>query len=183
MREEGVLRAACRIAEEQYWQDYFAGIDAEPETTLPKETETRIWTACGFLNSENGCANTETTELKVSHPGKMLKAMLIVALLALLASAVSASEAAPTVAPRDLAIPATNEIIEISPSELSSAWTKARATNGAYGYVREAELVAFSPSSPGDTNWQSHAWGKTKKRKINVYAADGVTVVGTYRVG
>lgn len=183
MREAGVLRAACRMAEEQYWQVYFAGIDAEPETTLSKETETRLLTACGFLNSGNGCTNVETTESKTCHPGKMLKAMLIVALLALFASAVSASEAAPTVAPCDLPIPATNEIIGISPSDLSSSWTKARATNGAYGYVRESELVAFSPSSPEDTNWQRYARRKTKKREINVYAADGVTVIGTYRIG
>ncbi|MBQ6267912.1 MAG: hypothetical protein IJK64_09115 [Clostridia bacterium] len=179
MREEGILRAACRTAEEEYWQVYFAGIDAEPETTLPKKTETRLLTACGFLYSGNGCTNAETTELKTCHPGKMLKAMLIVALLALFACAVSASEAAPTVAPCDFSMPATNEIIGISPSDLSSSWTKARATNGACGYVREAELAAFSPSSPEDAGWQRRM---RNKHKINVYAEDGMTILGQYIV-
>ena len=182
MREESVLCAACRIAEAQYWDAYFLRMDAETETEQPlTEPEKRILAACGRRDPEKESV-FKTAEPHPRHPGKMLKAMLIVALLASLSSAVFASDAAPPAAPRDLSPPAANEIVAISSHELSSAWTKARATNGACGYVREAELTAASPASPDDTRWR-RPWGNRKKREINVYAADGVTVVGVYRVG
>lgn len=181
---EDFLRAACKTAEERYWEAYFSRIDAEAETEpLQIDIENHMQAAFDFYKRENKNIESNHLEPKPCHPGKMLKAMLIIALLAALTTAVSASDAAPSVAPCDQITQAANEIVTISSDELSFTWTKVQATNGAYGYVRESELTAYSPASPDDTHWKRFLWGNRKKREIDVYDADGVTIIGSYRVG
>lgn len=74
----------------------------------------------------------------------------------------------------------TPGITQMDEIQLSSVWTKALATNGKYGYVRETDLIACGPTSPDDTDWEHRVYGNGSTYVIPVYGEDHKTVVGDY---
>lgn len=74
----------------------------------------------------------------------------------------------------------TPGITQMDEAQLKSVWTKARATNGSYGYVREADLIACGPTAPDDTDWERRVFGSGSTYVIPVYDEDHKTVIGKY---
>lgn len=74
----------------------------------------------------------------------------------------------------------TPGITQMDGMQMAAVWTKARATNGIYGYVREADLIACGPTSPDDTDWEYRVFGNGRTYVIPVYGEDHKTVVGDY---
>ena len=74
----------------------------------------------------------------------------------------------------------TPGITQMDETQLASVWTKALATNGKYGYVREADLIACGPTSPDDTDWEHRVFGNGRTYVIPVYGEDHETEIGEY---
>lgn len=58
----------------------------------------------------------------------------------------------------------------------------ALANNGKYGYLRSEDLLNLGPSHPDDTDYEKRVFGNKNYCELNVYASDGVTVIGKFRV-
>ena len=57
-----------------------------------------------------------------------------------------------------------------------------KATNGEYGYAKKEEMYGCGPSSPDDTEWEKRIFGDKDYYEIDVYARDGITVIGKFRI-
>lgn len=57
-----------------------------------------------------------------------------------------------------------------------------KATNGEYGYAKKEDMYGCGPTSPDDTEWKERIFGDKDYYEIDVYARDGITVIGKFRI-
>ena len=49
-------------------------------------------------------------------------------------------------------------------------------------YAKKEEMYGCGPSSPDDTEWEKRIFGDKDYYEIDVYARDGITVIGKFRI-
>ncbi|MBQ6267914.1 MAG: hypothetical protein IJK64_09125 [Clostridia bacterium] len=95
-------------------------------------------------------------------------------------SAAAFAEKAEQVSATPAPVTMTPGITQMDEMQLAAVWTKALATNGKYGYVRETDLIACGPTSPDDTDWERRVYGNGSTYVIPVYGEDHETEIGEY---